>query len=82
MCLHVYIHDKIMTQLMICSSFNTHYDSVLNEKPKPIMKHVMFVGMLESKEFVGNHTHQQKSMRTIFQLSQAHNILNLQFQIH
>ena len=53
------IYNKIMTQLMICSSCNKHYDSVINEKPK-LIKHVLIVIMLESKEAVGNHTDQQK----------------------
>ena len=39
-----------MTQLVICSSCNKHYDSVMNEKPNAVIKHVMTVGMLESKE--------------------------------
>ena len=59
---------------MICSSCKKHYDSVQNEKAKLIIKHVMIVGMLENKEFVGNHN--QQIMKIIFQQSQAHNNLN------
>ena len=72
-----------MAQLMICSNCKKHYDSVQNEKkPKRVIKHATIVGMLENKEFVGNHSKQ--IMKIIYQQSQsqAHNNLNHQFQTH
>ena len=51
-----------------------------NKKTKLIIKHVMIVGTLENKEFVGNHNKQ--AMKIIYQQSQAHNNLYHQFQTH
>ena len=43
----MYIYNKVMTQLMICSSCKKHYDSMYNEKQEVIIKHVMIVGARE-----------------------------------
>ena len=50
------------------------------KKTKLIIKHVIIVGTLGNKEFVGNHSKQ--IMKILYRQSQAHNNLNHQFQTH
>ena len=74
----------IMKQLMICSSCKKQYGSVMNGKYKCYYKTCNDCRHTKNKNNLGKNKHQHlsKTMKMIFQLSQAHNILNLQFQIH
>ena len=69
-----YIHNKIMTQLTICSSCNKRYDAVRNEKTKTYCKTCNDCRHARKQRSCRKSLPPTKTMKTIFQLSQAHNI--------
>ena len=72
-----------MTQLMICSSCNKHSDSVINETKSKTYYKTRTDCRHARKQRSRRKSHPPtKTMKTIFQLTQAHNILNLQFKLH
>jgi len=77
----IYIHNKIMTQAMICNGCKKHYGSQYNTKTN---SHYKTCADCRNINNVRKYKHQllHKTMKAIFQVRQAHNILSLQFQIH
>ena len=72
---------EIMTLPMVCSSCKKHYDSVYNETPKIIIKHVMIVEGGNVVEKNNNHP-QHQIMNIIYPQSQAHNHHSHNLSIH